>query len=412
MHTRSSILVGLHLGLLLGCGAADSQPPAAHDPGTIAGHGGSPAPDAGRDPSLTDRDAMTGSETDAASAAASPDSGAPHASDAASPDDASPGLPGEQPLLGYATLEGGTTGGSLGTAVVTVHSGAELQSAVDAKGSEPLTILVEGHLTHSDWRITIKDVSDLSIVGVGADAELDGFALDLTRAHNVVIRNLRIHHVFQGEGDAIRITDHSHHVWVDHCELYSDLDHDKDYYDGLLDVTHGSDLVTVSWNVLRDHHKVSLLGHTDDNADEDLGALRVTFHHNLFERVGSRLPSVRFGRVHGFDNLYRDVTDADGRAGTAVSSRMGACVRLENNRFDNVNTAVLTDQSPEPGAVELIGNELGGAEAASTPSCALDVPYPYLPALEPAASLGTTLDTQVGVGVVGDATQFTTLAAP
>lgn len=321
-------------------------------------------------------------------------------------------VPGDYPLLGYATLEDGTTGGSLGSASVTVHSGAELQSAIDAKGAEPLTVLVQGHLTHTDSRIVIKDLSDLSIVGLGADAELDGFALDLTRAHNVVIRNLRIHHVFEGEGDAIRITDHSHHVWVDHCELYSDLDHDKDYYDGLLDVTHGSDLVTVSWNVLHDHHKVSLLGHSDDNSAEDTGALRVTFHHNLFERVGSRLPSVRFGRVHAFSNLFRDVTNADGRAGTAVSSRMGACVRLEDNLFDMVDTAVLTDQSAEPGGVQLIDNVFGSATVADAPSCELAPPYPYLDALEPAEALATSLDAQVGIGVVSDATRFSTLSAP
>lgn len=37
---------------------------------------------------------------------------------------------------------------------------------------------------------------------------------------------------------------------------------DKDYYDGLLDITHGSDLVTVSWNKFHDH--VSSL-HAFDN---------------------------------------------------------------------------------------------------------------------------------------------------
>ena len=29
-------------------------------------------------------------------------------------------------------------------------------------------------------------------------------------------------------------------VWIDHCELYSDLTHDKDYYDGLLEIKNGA----------------------------------------------------------------------------------------------------------------------------------------------------------------------------
>ena len=38
----------------------------------------------------------------------------------------------------------------------------------------------------------------------------------------------------------------STNVWVDHNEFHSNLSADKDYYDGLVDVTHGSDWVTIS----------------------------------------------------------------------------------------------------------------------------------------------------------------------
>ena len=41
-------------------------------------------------------------------------------------------------------------------------------------------------------------------------------------------------------------------------ELYSDLTHDKDYYDGLLDVSHASEWVTVSNTYLHDHWKVRI----------------------------------------------------------------------------------------------------------------------------------------------------------
>lgn len=48
------------------------------------------------------------------------------------------------------------------------------------------------------------------------------------------------------------------------------------YYDGLCDVTHASDWVTISNTYFHDHYKVSLVGHSDSNADEDTGHLTGT----------------------------------------------------------------------------------------------------------------------------------------
>lgn len=47
-----------------------------------------------------------------------------------------------------------------------------------------------------------------------------------------------------------------------------------------------------------------LLGHSDDNAEQDTGHLRVTYHHNFFDGSDTRHPRVRFGNpVHVF-NAY------------------------------------------------------------------------------------------------------------
>lgn len=62
---------------------------------------------------------------------------------------------------------------------------------------------------------------------------------------NVIIRNLKISKVLADSGDAITIQASSN-VWLDHLDLSSDLDNGKDYYDGLADITHGSDYITVS----------------------------------------------------------------------------------------------------------------------------------------------------------------------
>lgn len=62
-------------------------------------------------------------------------------------------------------------------------------------------------------------------------------------------------------------------------EFYSDLAHDKDYYDGLIDITHASEWVTISNTYLHDHWKASLIGHSDNNAAQDTGHLHVTQHN-------------------------------------------------------------------------------------------------------------------------------------
>ncbi|MCK2213459.1 hypothetical protein MF672_006580 [Actinomadura sp. ATCC 31491] len=58
----------------------------------------------------------------------------------------------------------------------------------------------------------------------------------------------------------------------------------------------GSPYVTVSWNHTHDHTKNMLLGHDDSNAAQDAVArLKVTHHHDWFDRTPQRNPRVRFG---------------------------------------------------------------------------------------------------------------------
>jgi pectate lyase len=66
------------------------------------------------------------------------------------------------------------------------------------------------------------------------------------------LRNLKLHDAPKGQ-DLVTL-DRATYVWVDHCDLSSaGIVGDKDYYDGLLDITHGSDLITVSWTKFHDH---------------------------------------------------------------------------------------------------------------------------------------------------------------
>ena len=56
------------------------------------------------------------------------------------------------------------------------------------------------------------------------------------------------------------------------------------------------------------HDKAHVIGNSDKKTD-DLGHLKVTMRHNLFENIQQRTPRVRFGEVHVYNNYYRGQRD-------------------------------------------------------------------------------------------------------
>ena len=221
---------------------------------------------------------------------------------------------GQSGLVGWATVNGTTTGGA-GGPTVTVSNGAQLVAEMQASG--PRVIQVSGTITLSG----MNDVaSNKTIIGLGSNATIVGGGLDIDGVSNVIIRNL----TFRDWGDdAINVQDGSHHVWIDHNTFTNGND-------GAVDVKRESDYVTVSWNRFFNHEKTMLLGHSDGHT-ADIGHLRVTYHHNWFDGTGSRHPRVRFGNpVHVFNNYYVNNKEY------GVASTMGAGVLVEGNYFRNV----------------------------------------------------------------------------
>lgn len=85
---------------------------------------------------------------------------------------------------------------------------------------------------------------------------LTGIGLTILNQKNVIIRNMKISKVEADYGDAITIQT-STNVWIDHCDLSASRDGDKDFYDGLVDLSHAADWVTISHTFLHDHVCVS-----------------------------------------------------------------------------------------------------------------------------------------------------------
>jgi pectate lyase len=279
----------------------------------------------------------------------------------------------------------GTTGGGSASAV-TVNNLAAFKSAVS--GDSAKTVKVSGLISLSGQ---VDIGSNTTVLGVGSSSGFTGGGLRLKSETNIVIRNLNISKPL-APADGITVQN-STKVWIDHNSFFADRDHNKDYYDGLLDITHASDNVTVSWNTFKNHYKGSLVGHSDSNESEDKGHLRVTYHHNHFQNIFSRIPSLRFGTGHFYDNL---VEGAD----TAVHSRMGAQMLVENNVFRNTKIAITTSRSSdEDGYVVQRGNDFGGAATEiSQVGSFTKAPYSYT--AEPASSVQSSVTSGAGAGKI------------
>jgi pectate lyase len=210
-------------------------------------------------------------------------------------------------------------------------------------------------------RVRIRVPPNTTIFGVGGDATLIGAWLDIrgegaSQPMNVIVRNLSFQDTadcfpewspadgvtgnWNASYDSISIS-HATHVWIDH-NRFADVrtrdesqplyfGHRHQVHDGLLDITHESDFITVSWNHFASHDKTMLIGNSD-SATEDREHLRVTLHHNYFDGTGQRMPRVRFGKVHVYNNVYRADKDTNYRStwGAGTESQIYA----ENNFFD------------------------------------------------------------------------------
>ncbi len=247
--------------------------------------------------------------------------------------------------IGFAMENGGTTGGADAASanIYLVSDVASFKAALKEDKGEPRIVQISGtidisggtdYTSESDQkkRSQIKIPSDTTIIGVTDDAGFTNGSLVIRKVENVIVRNISIEtpvdvepHYESGDGwnaewDSMTIT-YSTNVWVDHVTFDDGSFTDADYkevdgeeyvqHDGELDIKHGSDYVTVSYSVFKNHNKTMLIGHSKSNSKEDSGHLRVTLADNIFNTIVQRTPRVRFGKIHVFNNLFVGDYDDD-----------------------------------------------------------------------------------------------------
>lgn len=306
-------------------------------------------------------------------------------------------------LMGFATVldDKGTpyiiTGGE-GGEEITVTTLSELEAALNK--TEPAIIKIETLITTTDANGNLIDKStaigaksNKTIISETGNGHIKNIEIKLN-GENYIVKNMTFSECiaidyFGGTGnDSLKIGG-GKYVWIDHCEFFSKLvpthndgseltteerailseiaedgEVDKDYYDGLLDITNGAAFITVSNCYFHDHHKAILCGSGDDTNDAKYDVnIRVTFYNNYFKDIGSRIPMIRYGKAHVFNNYYLNEKLSDA---SAINCRSNSELLIEYNKFAGYRRAwgFYFEENHPTGKANVRGNDPGTAEQA------------------------------------------------
>lgn len=266
---------------------------------------------------------------------------------------------------GYATQNGGTTGG-VGGQTVRATTGTAIHQALcgRASTSTPITIEVTGTINHANTKkvsgdscdtadgvIELKKVSNVTIKGVGSGALFDQLGIHIRESKNIIIQNVTIRNVKKSGsptsngGDAIGIERNVRNVWIDHTTLEASGG-ESEGFDGLFDLKDNTQYVTLSYSVLRNSGRGGLVG----NSESDRTNGYITYHHNRYENIDSRAPLLRGGIAHIYNNHYVRLNES------GINSRAGARAKVDNNYFEDSKDVLGTFYTDEAGYWQVGGN--------------------------------------------------------
>ncbi len=278
----------------------------------------------------------------------------------------------DDPVPGFASVAGGTTGGGKDlAAAIVVGTMTELQNA--AQSGSPALILVEP----GTYDGTLRVAANKTIIGMGPGVTISGnVSISGSAVSNVIVRNLAVRGLpcstydeCRAGADAVYIGNGAHHVWLDHLDI-------ADGQDGNCDITQGGDYVTVSWSHFhytydKEHRFSNLIAGSDDEP-ASVGKLRITYMTSHWgERVDTRQPRGRFGNVHMLNNYH----NTGGGQIHGVGKDMALIA--ENCVYDE-NRSIWTDMG-SPRGWKGIGNEGTASDLNASTGTVFTIPYPYTP---------------------------------
>ncbi|MGI5272187.1 pectate lyase family protein [Nonomuraea sp. CA-218870] len=320
-------------------------------------------------------------------------------------------------VTGYATANGGTTGGA-GGQTVRATTGTAIHTALcnRASSSTPIIIQVEGTINHGNTGkvsgnscntaagvIELKQISNVTIVGVGGGAVFDQLGIHIREARNIIIQNVTVRNVKKSGsptsngGDAIGMESGVRNVWVDHVTLEASGG-ESEGFDGLFDMKDDTQYVTLSYSILRNSGRGGLIG----SSESDRSNGYVTFHHNLYENIDSRTPLLRGGIAHIYNNSYVSINES------GINSRAGGRAKVENNYFRNSKDVLGTFYTDEAGYWQVSGNIFDNVTwsarsgdhnpAGPNPQSNTSVSVPYSYSMDGASCVPSVVSQTAGAG--------------
>ncbi|MDI1462634.1 pectate lyase [Catellatospora sp. KI3] len=318
-------------------------------------------------------------------------------------------------VTGFATQNGGTTGGA-GGATVRATSGTAIHTALctRASSSTPIIIQVEGTINHGNTtkvsgsscntaadKIELKEISNVTIIGVGGGAIFDQLGIHIRDSNNIIIQNVTVRNVkksgspLSNGGDAIGMESTVRNVWVDHVNLQASGG-EAEGYDGLFDMKDDTRYVTLSYSTLTNSGRGGLIG----SSETDTGNGFITFHHNLYQNIDSRTPLLRGGIAHIYNNYYVSLNES------GINSRAGAKAKVDNNYFKNSIDVLGTFYTDAAGYWQVSGNIFDNVTwsahdsdhnpAGPNPVSNTTVSIPYAYTLDPASCVPSVVAATAG----------------
>jgi pectate lyase len=199
--------------------------------------------------------------------------------------------------------------------------------------------------------IELKQISNVTIIGVGSGAVFDQLGIHIREASNIIIQNVTVRNVKKSGsptsngGDAIGMESTVRNVWVDHVTLEASGG-ESEGFDGLFDLKNNTQYVTLSYSILRNSGRGGLVGSSESDRSNGF----ITYHHNLYQNIDSRTPLLRGGVSHIYSNHYVDIHES------GINSRAGGRAKVENNYFEDAKDVLGTFYTDEAGFWQVSGN--------------------------------------------------------
>ena len=207
--------------------------------------------------------------------------------------------------------------------------------------------------------IEVKASKNITIEGVGPDAEFFQFGVGFEECQSIEIKNMTFTSYPE---DALNFmvgsdkgVDAYGNYWL-HNNTFNagynawDITGERDKFagDGTIDFAFIHN-VTVSYNVFKECKKTMLVGNSDSSR-----CMNITIHHNYFYKVGSRIPLARNTNIHTFNNYFEGCS-------TCSDIRKTSYLFSEANYYKSCNNSFVINSA----AVKSYGDIFEGSNKGS-----------------------------------------------